>query len=147
MSRKGTGRFKYASEVVEGVKKTEETAVTASPEKTDMTGQLAVTDKTEVLAQPAELHPAVLLRLDSSVDALQNPAAYALPPQQRGRRAETAQQKRTDLPREQLNVRIRPELKRAAAGLAGLRGMTLGDVVEAALIDYLTAAQKPTETP
>ena len=30
----------------------------------------------------------------------------------------------------------RPELKRAA-GMAGLTGMTLGDVVEAALIEYL----------
>ncbi|PNY79331.1 CopG family transcriptional regulator [Deinococcus koreensis] len=49
--------------------------------------------------------------------------------------------KRTDVPREQLNVRIRPELKRAAAGLAGLEGMTLGDVVEAALIDYIRQHQ------
>lgn len=141
MSRKGTGRFSYASELVEGVKKTEGESLTASPEKPDMT------EEPVVLAFLASSNPPALLRLDSSVDALQNPAAYALPPQQRGRRAETAAQKRTDLPREQLNVRIRPELKRAAAGLAGLRGMTLGDVVEAALIDYLTAAQKPNETP
>ncbi|WP_415789718.1 hypothetical protein [Deinococcus saxicola] len=39
-------------------------------------------------------------------------------------------------------MRIRPELTRAAAGLAGLQGMTLGDVVEAALIEYLKAAQE-----
>ena len=66
-----------------------------------------------------------------------NPAAYALPAQRRGKRNEEGVLKRTDVPREQLNVRIRPELKRAAAGMAGLTGMTLGDVVEAALIEYL----------
>lgn len=74
--------------------------------------------------------------------ALKNPAAYALPPQRKGRRGDEGGPKRTDVPREQLNVRIRPELKRAAAGLAGLQGMTLGDVVEAALIEYLKAAQE-----
>ena len=73
----------------------------------------------------------------SATDALINPAAYALPAQRRGKRNEEGILKRTDVPREQLNVRIRPELKRAAAGLAGLTGMTLGDVVEAALIEYL----------
>ena len=73
----------------------------------------------------------------SATDALINPAAYALPAQRRGKRNEEGVLKRTDVPREQLNVRIRPELKRAAAGMAGLTGMTLGDVVEAALIEYL----------
>ena len=75
----------------------------------------------------------------SATDALLNPAAYALPAQRRGKRTEVGVLKRTDMPREQLNVRIRPELKRAAAGLAGLTGMTLGDVVEAALIEYLNS--------
>ena len=75
----------------------------------------------------------------SATDALLNPAAYALPAQRRGKRTEAGILKRTDMPREQLNVRIRPELKRAAAGLAGLTGMTLGDVVEAALIEYLNS--------
>jgi predicted HicB family RNase H-like nuclease len=70
---------------------------------------------------------------------LENPAQYALPPQRKGRRIEPGL-KRTDIPREQLNVRIRPELKRAAAGLAGLTGKTLGDVVEAALINYIEQA-------
>lgn len=79
-----------------------------------------------------------------SRQALKNPAAYALPPQRKGRRRDEGGLKRTDVPREQLNVRIRPELKRAAAGLAGLQGMTLGDVVEAALIKYLKAAQDET---
>lgn len=85
-------------------------------------------------------------RLDSAeIDArqaLKNLAAYALPPQRKGRRVDEDGPKRTDVPREQLNVRIRPELKRATAGLAGLQGMTLGDVVEAALIEYLKAAQE-----
>ena len=87
---------------------------------------------TEVLAHPA---PQV-----SGRAALSEPEAYALPPQRKGKRLEPGI-KRTDVPREQLNVRIRPELKRAAAGLAGLQGMTLGDVVEAALIDYVTKAK------
>ncbi|OLV18152.1 hypothetical protein BOO71_0006667 [Deinococcus marmoris] len=77
----------------------------------------------------------------NSRQTLKNPAAYALPPQRKGRRGDEGGPKRTDVPREQLNVRIRPELKRAA-GLAGLQGMTLGDVVEAALIEYLKAAQQ-----
>ncbi|WP_293914828.1 hypothetical protein [Deinococcus sp.] len=72
---------------------------------------------------------------------LVDPAQYALPPQRKGRRTEPGL-KRTDIPREQLNVRIRPELKRAAAGLAGLTGKTLGDVVEAALIEYLSRERK-----
>ncbi|WP_407543699.1 hypothetical protein Q0M94_28205 (plasmid) [Deinococcus radiomollis] len=74
------------------------------------------------------------------MSALSNPEAYALPPQRKGKRLEPGV-KRTDVTREQLNVRIRPELKRAAAGLAGLQGMTLGDVVEAALIEYLKQAR------
>ncbi|WP_133161875.1 hypothetical protein [Deinococcus koreensis] len=117
MTRKG-GRFSYAAE----------------PEKTG---------EPEVLATPTELK-----RVGDSAKAasdprhaLQNPAAYALPPQRKGRREEDGTVKRTDVPREQLNVRIRPELKRAAAGLAGLEGMTLGDVVEAALIDYIRQHQ------
>ena len=77
----------------------------------------------------------------SGTDALINPEAYALPAQRRGKRDEEGVLKRSDVPREQLNVRIRPELKRAAAGLAGLNGMTLGDVVEAALIEYLKHAR------
>lgn len=84
--------------------------------------------KPEVLTQLAQ-QPAARL-------ALSQPESYALPAQRRGKRTEPGP-KRTDVAREQLNVRIRPELKRAAAGLAGLQGMTLGDVVEAALIEYL----------
>lgn len=78
--------------------------------------------------------------------ALQNPSAFALPPQRRGWRGakpgEEEVVKRMDVPREQLNVRVRPELKRAAAARAALSGLTLGDVVEAALIAYLDAANK-----
>jgi len=76
----------------------------------------------------------------ASTHALQNPHAYALPPQRKGKR-DDGTVRRMDVPREQLNVRIRPELKRAAASLAGLQGLTLGDVVEAALIEYITAHQ------
>ncbi len=117
MTRKG-GRFSYAAE----------------PEK------LA---QPEVLATPAELKRVrdAAKPVSDPRHALQNPAAYALPPQRKGRRVEDGTPKRTDIPREQLNVRIRPELKRAAAGLAGLEGMTLGDVVEAALIDYIRQRQ------
>lgn len=102
----------------------------------------------EVLLLPAQSKPlpgrestasGMELVQGSATDALLNPAAYALPAQRRGKRTEAGVLKRTDMPREQLNVRIRPELKRAAAGLAGLTGMTLGDVVEAALIEYLNS--------
>lgn len=121
MTRK-RGRFSYAAEPEEP----------AQPE---------VKTKPEVLATPAELKRVREGGLSESASdprhALQNPAAYALPPQRKGRREEDGTLKRTDVPREQLNVRIRPELKRAAAGLAGLEGMTLGDVVEAALIEYI----------
>lgn len=115
------GRFDYAATVPV------EVALPSLPEV------LAVSEKIAPPALPAML----------ATDALRHPEAYALPPQQRGRRAadaETTLPRRTDIPREQLNVRIRPELKRAAAGVAGLQGMTLGDVVEAALIAYLKAA-------
>lgn len=102
----------------------------------------AIPVQPEVLAVP-EVTASPALPATPATDALRNPEAYALPPQQRGRRAadaDTTLPRRTDVPREQLNVRIRPELKRAAAGVAGLQGMTLGDVVEAALIAYLKAA-------
>lgn len=108
--------------------------------------QRIVPEKTEVLAQSKDKPRKVSKTTPttptppaagSAADALLHPAAYALPAQQRGRRSEEGLVKRTDVPREQLNVRIRPELKRAAAGMAGLQGMTLGDVVEAALIAYL----------
>jgi hypothetical protein len=92
----------------------------------------------EVIARPSE--QAAPTETPSAKAALSNPEAYALPPQRKGKRLEPGL-KRTDVTREQLNVRIRPELKRAAAGLAGLQGMTLGDVVEAALIEYLKQAR------
>ncbi|GHG08604.1 hypothetical protein GCM10017783_21440 [Deinococcus piscis] len=41
------------------------------------------------------------------------------------------------IPREQLNVRITPELKRAAGAVAALKGLTMGDVVEQALLKYI----------
>ena len=44
--------------------------------------------------------------------------------------------------REQLNVSVRPELKRAAAAVGALAGMTLGDVVEAALVAYIKKQQE-----
>lgn len=70
-------------------------------------------------------------------DALENPEKYALPPQGRGYAAQHAEVLRSDVPREQTNVRIRSELKRAAQIVAVTRNMSLGDVIEEALIDYL----------
>lgn len=119
MSTKKSRRYGYVEETL-----TEQAEIKKQPHQESI-GQ---TEEIEVLAIPA-------------IKALQNPSAFALPAQRRGRRKEDGVIKRTDIPREQLNVRIRPELKRAASGLAGLRGMTLGDVVEAALIEYLRAAQ------
>lgn len=94
----------------------------------------------EVIAQQAEPGDVA-----GAAHALKNPDAYALPPQRKGKRAEEGVARRTDIQREQLNVRIRPELKRAAAARAALEGKTLGDVVEAALIRYLKAAQADLE--
>lgn len=110
-------RFGYAVEAL------------TTPKEVEVKPQPEGAEKIEVLALPA-------------MTALHDPAAFALPAQRRGRRTEDGTVKRTDVPREQLNVRIRPELKRAAAGLAGLQGMTLGDVVEAALIAYLKGARQ-----
>lgn len=67
---------------------------------------------------------------------LGDPTTMTLPPQRRGKRDE-AGEGRMAIQREQLNVRVRPELKRAAAAVGALNGMTLGDVVEQALLDYL----------
>lgn len=128
------------------------------PAGTEFTAMTEVQSLTEVLAQePASLSvpplptdeapllsrgaPPRSREHGSAAHALQEPEAYALPPQRKGKRSQETLVKRTDVPREQLNVRVRPELKRAAAGLGGLRGMTLGDVVEAALIEYLKAAR------
>lgn len=74
--------------------------------------------------------------------ALRDPELFRLPPPQRGRAAAEGVDRRSDVPREQMNVRIRPELKRAAASLAGLQGVTLGDVIEQALIDYIKKQQE-----
>lgn len=115
-------RFSYATEPV---------AATQLPEK------LAKPEKKLIITKPSQLE--VLAELGTPSDALVNPAAYMRPAMKRGRRAagEEVGVKRTDIPSEQLNVRVRPELKRAAAGYAGLNGMTLGDVVEAALVAFL----------
>lgn len=130
----------------------------AQPAEASVTALTEVKSLTEVLAQkPTSLRVPLLLTDEaplpprgapprsreqgSAAHALKEPEAYALPPQRKGKRSEETLVKRTDVPREQLNVRVRPELKRAAAGLGGLRGMTLGDVVEAALIEYLKAAR------
>ena len=116
---KGKSRFSYATEPTQAA----ESPAVAAP------------------ATPAAAQPAVS---GSAADALTNPSDYALPPQRKGWRArkDADELRRTDIPREQLNVRLRPELKRAAASLAGLQGRTIGDVVEAALIAYLDAAKK-----
>ncbi|MCY1704294.1 hypothetical protein [Deinococcus sp. SL84] len=58
------------------------------------------------------------------------------PPQRRGR-VDAAGEGRMATPREQLNVRITPELKRAAGAVAALKGLTMGDVVEQALLKYI----------
>ena len=111
-----------------------EPAVPASPIQPEVLATPAQKEMKNTLEEGA---PSIGSAQGSATDALVNPAAYALPAQRRGKRNEEGILKRTDVPREQLNVRIRPELKRAAAGLAGLTGMTLGDVVETALIEYL----------
>ncbi|MBX8466583.1 hypothetical protein [Deinococcus sp. RIT780] len=77
-----------------------------------------------------------------AVAALRDPELFRLPPPQRGRAAAEGVDRRSDVPREQMNVRIRPELKRAAASLAGLQGISLGDVIEEALIDYIRKQQQ-----
>lgn len=136
-SKSAKGRFSYASS--EEPEKTGEKIKPEVPAKTEVITQYQSASKVKEPA-PQQLNTP---QIDSR-QALKNPAAYALPPQRKGRRGDEGGLKRTDVPREQLNVRIRPELKRAAAGLAGLQGMTLGDVVEAALIEYLKAAQDET---
>lgn len=68
--------------------------------------------------------------------ALRNPSAYQLPPRQRGKLKEGTPS-RTEIERVQMNVRIRPELKRALAGWAGLNGMTVNDAVERAVVEML----------
>lgn len=67
---------------------------------------------------------------------LADPDSLRLPPQRRGR-PDLAAEGRMAIQREQLNVRVLPELKRSAAAVGALQGLTLGDVVEAALIDYI----------
>lgn len=110
------GRFSYAAEP-------EVRAETAQPE------QVSTDDAPSLSQKPG-----------GAAHALQHPDAYALPPSRKGRPGEGIG--RMDVPREQLNVRVRPELKRAAAALAGLQGRTLGDVVEAALIDYIRQSRE-----
>ncbi|WP_135230669.1 hypothetical protein [Deinococcus fonticola] len=105
----------------------------------------------EVLAEQAQpgkvVQPEGLERPGGAAHALREPGAYALPPQQRGKRAGEGEVRRTDVPREQLNVRIRPELKRAAASVAALQGLTLGDIVETALIEYIRRKNEATGSP
>lgn len=72
---------------------------------------------------------------------LGNLEAMLAPPQRRGKR-DTAGEGRMAAGREQLNVRITPELKRVAGAVAALKGMTLGDVVEQALIEYIQREQQ-----
>lgn len=133
---KKSGRFSYATAPVPVVK---EPKKPARPEEPAKSTPQAVPSKP---AQPEQLGKLeVLAQLENPTDALTNPSAYVRPAMKRGRRAagEEVGLKRTDVPSEQLNVRVRPELKRAAAGYAGLNGLTLGDVVEAALVAFLEA--------
>lgn len=133
------GRFSYATSPVPVGKQAEQPA---KPEKLAKSTKPAMPSKQAQLTQAEQLEKLeVLAELVKPSDALVNPAAYIRPAMKRGRRAagEETGVKRTDVPSEQLNVRVRPELKRAAAGYAGLNGMTLGDVVEAALVAFLKA--------
>lgn len=59
------------------------------------------------------------------------------PPQQRGKR-DTEGTGRMSIPREQTTIRLRPELKRAAAAAAALEGITLGDLIERVLVKHLS---------
>jgi hypothetical protein len=137
MTRKKGGRFDYAKALPEADQKPVPQMQAYPPEpppfRANPQADQVQPDKTGVLAVPA-------VQATGSA-ALLNPSAFALPAQRKGKREDDGTPKRTDVPREQLNVRIRPELKRAAAGLAGLQGKTLGDVVEAALIEYLERAK------
>lgn len=103
------------------------------PRKVRTEGEVsAVTKKTTT-----SRHSGVAVPKGTAWDALENPEKYALPPQGRGYAAQHAEVLRSEMPREQTNVRIRSELKRAAQVVAVTRGMSLGDVIEEALIDYL----------
>lgn len=75
--------------------------------------------------------------LQLGLHVLMHADQYMQPPQRRGRKAAENAQTRMNIPREQMNIRIRPELKQAAAMLAGAKRLSLGDVVEAALVEYL----------
>lgn len=76
-------------------------------------------------------------------DALEHPEKYALPRKMQGFAAQKAEVIRGDAPREQLNVRVRAELKQAVQILAVTQNLTLGDIVEEALIDYIKNKKNP----
>lgn len=93
---------------------------------------------TAIQAKPQVLAKQSKQQNQQSSIALQlgNLDAMVAPPQRRGR-VDAAGEGRMAIPREQLNVRITPELKRAAGAVAALKGLTMGDVVEQALLKYI----------
>ena len=112
----------------------------AGPKKSSKLEQSEVLSEQKLIAEPAKRSGE---QARSPVAALQlgNLEAMLAPPQRRGKR-DTAGEGRMAAGREQLNVRITPELKRAACAVAALKGMTLGDVVEQALIEYIQREQQ-----
>lgn len=150
MSRKQPPRFDYLNQGPQ--EQPTETAQQQAPipqkrktsKKSAATAQQAKRPVLEIEPQPVDIEQIEVLAEKSEVlegarAALSNPEAFALPPQQRGRPPKEGRQTplRTEQLREQTNVRLRPELKRAAAMLASGQGLSLGDVIEAALIKYL----------
>ena len=134
------GRFDYAAvPVVEPA----QPEVQEQPKKRKVPEQIA--KRAKGVAKAVESESKMLEAVKSGALApkqgtmtllLGDPDAMTVPPQRRGR-PDLAGEGRMAVEREQLNVRVMPDLKRAAAAMAGLQGITLGDVVEAALVDYL----------
>lgn len=125
------GRFDYAAQPIE-LEQSKEPEKQGKPVKTakKISNHISVKPRDVSYLDDSEIHPPELLL------SLGDPMTMTVPPQRRGR-PDTEGEGRMAAEREQLNVRVKPQLKRAAAGIAGLQGKTLGDVVEAALIEYL----------
>lgn len=104
----------------------------SEPEQTGEQAMTAIAAESKVLAKQSKQQT----QQSGITLQLGNLEEMVAPPQRRGR-VDAAGEGRMAIPREQLNVRITPELKRAAGAVAALKGLTMGDVVEQALVKYL----------